>query len=149
MNLNGLIPAPTMSTSGWVTDAEGKFDRLLSYYLTSTDSQSNIIEGGTKSFAYMVARYGHSPAVLASNLREDLNRLFSEYYNKAQVSVEIDNAVFGEDSNRYSITISISAYDVVIGTPNEIRYARLIDVKNSIVQSISKYNNEGEYDFYK
>jgi hypothetical protein len=51
-------------------------------------------------------------------------------------------------SSQYGIIVEISAYDLIKGNPNIIQYARLLNIKDSTVNTIAKYNNEGVFDYY-
>ena len=147
MNLNGLKPAPSMSTSGWVVDSEGKYDRLLSYYFTTDSNQGAIGSMNTSSFSSIIRKYNHAPNSLVNQLEQELNTYFTNYYSKAQVKVSLVGT-YDELSNKYGLIVEVSAYDLIKGNPDIIQYARLLNIENSTVQSIVKYNNEGQYDYY-
>lgn len=117
---------PTLSSSGWETGVRQKADRLMSYFLVSQKSQSEIYFGKVKSLPYLIQAFGAEIA-LTNEVKNAIISLYSGHFDAVEASAEL--APVSEDSPIQRLTLN------VIVTENSNRYSlgRIITYDNKIL----------------
>ncbi len=130
------IVVPTLSGAGWLTGVAERADALLSYFLVSDYSQTNVHKGGIASLPYIIQRDARNIFSLREDVGDALGGLLRKYFDDATVSVTIDNA--DTKSARYNMTLS------VIITEGSKRYSlgKLIDVVNNRIHQVTNLGDK-------
>ena len=129
-----VIPVPSLSAAGWVTDASGKADALLSHFFEAYKSQSYLYKDNVTSLQWLIEHYGHDSTELNIKITSALENYLGRYYDSVVVSVEISD--IAETSNTM-ITLHCSVIDN--GTTYSI--GKLLEVSDSSIVKIVTSNN--------
>lgn len=129
-------PVPTLTSKGWVADAESKADALLSYYFTSQYSQSNLFAGNISSLQYMIQQWGNNPSALQNKLSQALQTYLGRYFDNAAVDVTVLDPTSQQDAR---LTVRVDA--MVTQNGENYSLGRLVSFLNSTIVSIMNINN--------
>lgn len=135
-----IIPAPTMSLQGFVTDLAGKLDNLLADFFTSDFNQTQLYPGTVVSFYELVQRVGGDAQKLIPLLQQAITTFLTPYYRTVQVEVQAQTPLDLDPSIRVELIMSIALSDVSGGVG---AYQRLLVADDSKMSQIIKLNNEG------
>ena len=130
-----MATIPSLSESGWISSPAEKLDKLLTYFVTSEYSQSNLYAGKISSFPYLIATYGSDQYRLQAETRDTLESFLGRYFD----SVDIDVKVVQNPENDSKLSVKL----LLIVTDNDVRYSagREIQTLNSQFVKIGKINN--------
>lgn len=132
-----VIPAPTMSTQGWVTDPSLKFDKLLSDFFLADHNQSYVYAGSIKTLQGLVETHGTHINSLISDLNVTLKTYLERYYDMVEVNVRSANNQVTDPRGRMTLEIMIGVNDR--GTQKQ--FGRLLEAVNGSMQQISRIND--------
>ena len=125
---------PSLSTSGWITDPKMMLSTILSYVLTSENSQSVIYADKITSLAYIVAKFQNDQNEMAAQTERYLNAIYQKYFPTTTVAISYDTPVNG----KYNLFISVDVtsngipYDLaVVASVNNGVLSNIINVLNS------------------
>lgn len=79
---------PTLDSVGFLTTPESKAERILSDYIGTNFSQSNVFYGSLKSMIYAVKNNTNDMAGLANQVTNDLTELYGKYLSGVVVEVQ-------------------------------------------------------------
>lgn len=79
---------PTLDSVGFLTTPESKAERVLSDYIGTNFSQSNVFYGRLKSMIYAVKNNTNDMASLANQVTNDLTELYGKYLSGVVVEVQ-------------------------------------------------------------
>ena len=79
---------PTLDSVGFLTTPESKAERVLSDYIGTNFSQSNVFYGSLKSMIYAVKNNTNDMAGLANQVTNDLTELYGKYLSGVVVEVQ-------------------------------------------------------------
>lgn len=129
---------PSLSLAGFINDLPSMVDRMLSYYLTSEYSQSNLFNGRVLSLQKQMQAYQHDDNLLRSSVREELTEYFAGICDipSVEVTTEFPNP---EDPSRINLTVSV----VVTKDGKSYSVGKMIETKDSITLRLINLNNEG------
>lgn len=133
--MSASIPAPTLSTQGWVRDPSEKLDSLLAWFFLSEQNQSQLYSNEITSLPKIIQQHNNDANKIATTIKEELSTYLGEYFE----GVEVNMGVTQNPSNASKIDLTLA-----IGiTDNEIsaNYKRLLKIENSKMQEIAKINN--------
>ena len=130
-----MTSIPSLSESGWISSPAEKVDKLLSYFVTSEYSQSNLYSGKIASFPYLIANYASDQYRLQAEIRETLESFLDRYFDSVDVDVKV------EDNPKNDSKLSIKL--ILVVTDDNVRYSagREIQTLNSQFVKIGKINN--------
>lgn len=130
-----VIPAPTLGTQGWVVDAAGKLDTLLTQFMVAQKSQSMLYP--VASLTEMVQRCGGDARKFISIIQQELQAYLADSYQYAQVEAFATTDLDLDPASRIDIQVNISINDA--GTFNT--YSRLLGTADSRLVKFEKLNN--------
>ena len=78
----------TLDSVGFLTTPESKAERILSDYIGTNFSQSNVFYGSLKSMIYAVKNNTNDMAGLANQVTNDLTELYGKYLSGVVVEVQ-------------------------------------------------------------
>lgn len=79
---------PTLDSVGFLTTPESKAERILSDYIGTNFSQSNVFYGSLKSMIYAVKNNTNDMAGLANQVTNDLTELYGKYLSGVVVEAQ-------------------------------------------------------------
>lgn len=129
---------PSLSTAGFITDLPTQIDKVMSYYLTSDFSQSNLFRGQIVSLQKQIQAYQHDKMLLNERVREELEGLLTEVADSASVNVSSETPN-PEDPGRINLTVAA----VVTKDGKAYSVGKLIETRDSVTQKIFNLNNDG------
>lgn len=132
-----VIPVPTLSTQGWVTDPSTKFDKLLADFFLADHNQTYLYKGNVKSLQGLIEKHGTSIQGLIEELNMTLKIYLERYYDIVEVSVLPANDMYLDPVGRMELKISIGVNDR--GT--QAQFGRLLQAKDGAMQRISNLND--------
>lgn len=135
-----IVPVPTMSTQGFVTDLAGKLDFLLAHFFLSDYNQTQIYPGSIQSFHELVQRVGGDVEKLMPLLQRAVTTYLTPYYQTVQVEVTSKTPLDLDPALRIEMFMDIALSDVNGGVG---AYKRLLVADDSKMSQIIKINNEG------
>lgn len=124
-------------TEGWVHTATEKIDTLLSLWLVSDYSQSEVFHGTIMSLPYQIVKYGHEPDRFTQEISDTLTTYIGRYFDNVEVNVKYkyleDNAIGGP----YGITIEVK------GNSNgvSVNLAKGLEIRDSKLSNIISISN--------
>lgn len=131
---------PNLSTKGFVNSAPERVDLLLSYFIASEHSQSDLYHSKITSLPYLVKTYGSDPRRLSDEVQSALNKQFLRYFEGADVRVDFSYIDTTINTGPYKIEIAIVALD---SNGVRVNIAKDLEIINSTFREIAKRNNEG------
>jgi len=133
------IAVPTLTTDGFVQNIGPLADRLLSYFLVSEYSQSNIYYGKISSLAYLVYKYGSDPQQMNIEIQRTLQTYLDRHFDSVTIRVTIEDDPENPDSGQYGLRL-----DIQVSKDGE-RYSlgKEVSVINSKLVSLMDTLNNG------
>lgn len=101
---------PTMDSVGFLTNPRSKAERILTDYLGSNFSQSNVFLGKVKSLIYAIKNNTNNMPGTAKQIQDDLTVLYNAYLDSVTVDVQIVALPMADgsgESARYDLQISV------------------------------------------
>lgn len=132
-----IIPCPSLSTHGWITDPVTKFEFLISHFFLSDYNQTYLYRDNVTSLPRIIELHGENTGAVISDLKDKIDRYLGRYYDNSNTNVDLTDPN-SEDS---SVSLSISITVIDKGTQNT--FTRLLQTLNGKVQSLTKINNYG------
>lgn len=123
-----IIPVPTLSTKGWVTDPVEKIDFLMSHYFESEDKEN---------VQTLLVEYGDDIQQFIEKLRARLTSYLSRYFKT--VILDIYEPTTTSESSRIELRINCEITDVdgiarslgVALTQSNSRFNVFVNLNNS------------------
>lgn len=132
-----VIPVPTLSTEGFVTDLSGKLDFLLSHFFLSENNQTHLYHRSVISLPEIIQRAGGDASRTIEILQQALSSYMSAYYPAADVQVSSRTDLETDPSIKVELHIRIDIRENnAIGS-----FDRLVLAENSKFSSIIALNN--------
>lgn len=133
------IKVPTLTTDGFVDDIGLMSDRLLSYFLVSEYSQSNLYYGKISSLTYLVYKHGNDPDQMNIEIQKTLQGYLERHFDSVTIKVNITNDAENPDSGQYGIRLDIN----VTKGGEKYSMGKEVSVINSKLVSIMDTLNNG------
>jgi hypothetical protein len=132
------VPVPTLSPAGWVFATAEKADFLISHFFEADYIQSYLYAGRISNIQWLIEQYGNDITNFSNQLRRTLDTYLGRYY-------QVVNIVITTDDNATNLTDKVSVGIQCDVTENGTTYSigRLLNIQNSIVETIVKLNNTG------
>lgn len=121
---------PTLDTAGWVTDGAEKLNRLLAYFFTTMNSQSNLYRSTINSIQSIIEKSGNDIDDLTSSLQRQLSIYLGRYYDNVTIKVYVDPATIIHALVTLNLDIAISDKD------GFTKYGPSINLNNGVFKSI-------------
>jgi len=136
MSLDDARVVPSL-TQGWVHTSTEKIDLLLSAWLLSDYSQSEIFHGHIVSLPYMIVKLGHNPEQFVNYVSEKLSAYIGRYYDNVVVDVTYEYIEANSVGGPYGVKIEIS------GTSNgeRVNLAKGLEITDSKLVKIMNISN--------
>lgn len=136
--MSNIIPVPSLSLDGWVTDTASKADYLISHFFLADKSQSQLYKSEVSNLQYIIQNNGGDMIKTSVQLRTALAAYFARYFGPTTV----DTSFTQDPANSSRVTISLY---VSFTDPNgrEFVLAKLVDLLDSKIQKITDLNNNG------
>lgn len=132
-----VIPVPTMSTQGWVTDPTIKFDKLLADFFLADHNQSYFYKGSIKTLQGLIEKNGTHISPLIGELNQALVNYLERYYTAVEVDVRSQNDMDTDPKGQMTLIVTIGVNDN--GTQKQ--FARLLDTDNGAMKKIRDIND--------
>lgn len=135
--MSNIIPVPTLSPKGMITEIVAKTDTLIAHYFASDAGQSYMSRRTIGSLAPLLQQSGNDIPLLKEKIRNSLESYLGRYYETVVVNVDDDTST--NLSNRIELKVSCKVtqggegYDV----------ANLLSLVNGKFEKIRKLNNTG------
>lgn len=81
-------PLPTMDTRGQIRDPQMKLQWILSYFITTEQSQTNLFQHRVLSLPDINRKYNDNIIVFKQTIEEALKRLLDAYFDSSEVFVD-------------------------------------------------------------
>lgn len=127
-----MTAIPTLDSSGWATTPAARAERALVYFLVSDFSQSTTHYGTIKSLPHLLQQHGDDFTTLRAECQDILQRYFSQFFDTAKVTVDIDPVDKKENTAQYNMRLSVVVYDK--GTPYSL--GRLLSISNKTILKV-------------
>lgn len=132
-----VIPVPTLSTQGWVTDLSSKIDMLLAHYVSTDAAQSNTFNGNLSNLQNTIEQYSGDPLSTADAIAREVQRYLGRYYENVMAEARFSLTDEKESQTTVKITLALNfTEEGVTYTAN-----RLLTYFNGKFQSIVEANN--------
>lgn len=138
-NAVGIIPVPTLSTLGFVTDSSNKFDKLLAHAFASDYNQTQLYPGNITSIANIIKQGGNDMGALITAITNGLQSYLGKYYTSVNVVVAIiPNAI-----NVKSSAITFQTTITVGENLGQNTFDHNVVTEDGSLQNIINLNNYG------
>lgn len=134
-----VIPVPTLSALGMVSDSASKFDRLLAHAFAADYNQTYAFKGNVTSIARIIQECGSDTTLLLSKMQTALLAYFNAYYSSVSVQCSLIPSSDIRTAGQVVFQIVISVTEANI----ETKYGKLITTVNSKMTKMANLNNEG------
>lgn len=124
-------------TEGWVSASLAKLDALLSCWLVSDYSQSEVFHGHIVSLPKMIAELGHDPEQFVSECETKLSSWLGRYYDGVEVNVSYKFLEAGSSGGPYGVKYEFTALQNGI----RVNLAKNIEITNSKLSKIMDIAN--------
>lgn len=133
------IVIPSLSTKGYIENAEEQLDKQLAYYLSTNPSQTLLYNGTVVSLQYAIFRAAGDIDRLCSIVNNDLNAVFGRLFpdgvtvdvsyttenNSSRVNLQIAMSVI-KGNRKYDLARAINGVDsVFVGSQKATRLVNL------------------------
>lgn len=137
--LNNVVPAPSLSTLGFIFDSSNKFDQLMAHVFASEAKQSYLYAGSITSLPDMIQKVdGRQQADMSQRLRQGFYNFFNRYYQDVGVDVQITRIDESSQAVDFKLTITVTE------AMSQLQYGYLIQTAQKKLQQIVKLNNYGQ-----
>jgi len=126
---------PTLSEEGWIQSSSRIADKIMAHTLETDGSQSILFGKNIFSIADAVAKNNGDPTLIASEIREGLERIYKRYFSRVDVTV-MEKEV---DGGKYNLYIYINAVDKQ--TQRAINVGRLVEYMDTDITKVAKLND--------
>jgi hypothetical protein len=130
-------PVPSLSTLGWIYDANTKIDMLLAHFYLSDYNQTQLYIGNVSSITRIMQENGGELNKVISSIQETLSQYLSRYYDSANVEVRSKTDPAIDPRSRLDLEVIINITD----KQKEYGYGRMLKMVDSKMQAIEKLNN--------
>lgn len=129
---------PSLGLGGFIRDVPAAADKIISYYLTTDKSQSNLFNGSVFSLQSQIQAHYNDPTRLVAQVRDELRNLMLTVTDQANVEVttQYPSPI---DPTRLNLTVRV---DLNIGGRIE-SLGRIIETLNGQVKHIMDFANNG------
>jgi len=131
-----VIPSPTLSTHGWVTDSANKMDFLLSHFFLSDYNQTYFYKGRVSSLPRVIEKNGGK----VNGVTEELKSVLSSYLNRYYDSVDVEVSIVDEDTNLTS-SATVQLKIGITDKGSQRVFGRLLSSTDGKLQTVAKINN--------
>jgi len=121
---------PTMDTAGWITDGATKLNRLLSYFFTTMNSQSNLYCTTVNSIQAIMEKSGNDMDDLVAKLQGYLSNYLGKYYSNVSIKVYVDPSTASSALVTLNLDIEISDQD------GYAKYGPSVNLNNGVFKNI-------------
>lgn len=132
-----IIPVPTLSTQGWVTDLTSKIDFLLAHFVSTDQEQSNIYKAYVSNLQSIIEEHQGDPLSTADKIARTIQGYLGRHYENvvAEARFSLNNEV--ESQTTVKITLSLNF------TEEGVQYTanRLLTYYNGKFKEITEANN--------
>ena len=132
-----VIPVPTLSTQGWVSDPVSKFDFLLAHFFVSDYNQTFLYKDHVTSLPRIIEKHGSDMVSVIDSLKTLLSSYLAKYYDSVDVDVQPTIPLDINPSSQIALTVKVGVSDK--GTANV--FGRLLQGQNAKIDKILKLNN--------
>lgn len=130
-----IVPAPTMSTLGWVIDPVVKFDKLLSDFFLADPNQSYLYAKSIVTMQSLIHQNPTNPAAFVGSLQESLRTYLEAYYTSVDVRASVENPQ--ADLARVTVMLNIAVND----NGASKQFSKMLLTANGSLQKIIDINN--------
>ncbi len=132
------VAIPTLGTDGWVNDPETVADYILSSFLTTNKSQTNLFRADSKSLQSTLMEFTNNMPGLEDELIDVLTRKFRKTFgDDSYVKVSIDPIT--DKPDQYSINLTA----IVVSDGREYSVSKLVETESSRIVKINELNVNG------
>lgn len=132
-----IIPVPTLSTLGWVSDSVTKFDRLLSHFFLADYNQTYLYRGFVTSLTRIIQKNGSNTVGLLRELESSLQSYLMAYYVRVEVTARLASSEAENPSSKVEVVLTIGIGE---GSTQSV-YSRLLQSSDSKLDKIIELNN--------
>jgi hypothetical protein len=132
-----VIPVPSLSTLGWVTDPVNKMDLLLSHFYLSDYNQTYLYKGNVSSLPRIIEEFGTEINEVIRALQQTTQSYLSSYYDSVNVEVSSASDLLTDPRIAVDLTLTIGVRD----NGTQTVFGRLLQSTNSKIDRIITLNN--------
>lgn len=125
---------PTLDSRGYLTGIPEKAAELLTNFLASDYSQSELFPNRVKSFQYYIQRNMGNFRAMAVEIEDAVNQLYIGHFDDVSASVTIDppQSDLNMSPVRYNVQLNITVIE------NNVQYSvgKIITMTNSKIENI-------------
>lgn len=132
-----IIPVPTLSTQGWVTDLSSKIDILLAYFVSTDKEQSNAYKQHLSSLQSIIEEHSGDALATADKIARTIQTYLGRYYENVVAEARFSLVDEAESQTTVKITLSLNF------TEEGVQYTanRLLTYFNGKFKEITEANN--------
>ncbi len=130
-----VIPVPSLSTLGFVSDSVTKFSILMAHIFIADYNQSALYPGFVTSLPNIIEQAGQDPAQIAATIQQAISTYLNAYYTSASVNVTIANADLAE----LQVQVQIQVEDEGAVQSGTWQFTSM----NNVLANIISINNTG------
>lgn len=134
-----IIPVPTLSTQGFVSDAKNKMGFLLSHYFASMNLQTTLYTGRVTSFPKIVQQCSGDSGRLVDTIKTTMETYMSRYYSQVKIEVKAPLDFDELVSNKFDLELNIE----VVEPSGPQNFLKLVRVGEGKVQALFDIINNG------
>ena len=95
----------SMDGSGFITDASLKIDYIMACYASTQYSQTVLFRDSISSFSKDIQMCSQQWERLPDTMQNNLNKMFSAYFDNVEIIVRLDDASMEDSSNQFKVYI--------------------------------------------
>lgn len=127
----------SLSDVGWVDTPDIILSKLLGYYILTDAAQSVAFRGNLINLPETYYLYMNDPTGMSVQVREDLEKLLSRYFDSVDVSTE----AVAESDSRFNILIYAA---VITDKGVRVSMGKVVEMQSSGVKKVIDVNNYGD-----
>jgi len=127
----------SLSDLAWVDSPETILSKLLGYYILTDAAQSVIFQGNLINLPQTYYQYINDPDGMATQIRIDLDKLLSRYFE----AVEIITEAVAKTESIYSVLIFATA---ISSDGVKVSLGKVTELSSSGVSRVIDINNYGD-----
>lgn len=137
MATSSVIPVPSLSTRGWVSEPAAKIDLLLAHFFVADFNQTYLYPGRVISLPRLLQKNGSDIEGLMSDMKDSLFNYISRYYESVDIEVTSATDLDVDPKVAIELVITITVVENAVG----VSYARLMKAVDGKLDKIIVLNN--------
>lgn len=128
----------SLTEDGYITDTNKMLEYIVSYYILSDYAQTITFQGKVINLPETYYLFINDPAGMANRVRDDLERLLSNYYTLVDVQTDAKKI---DETNRFAISMYVAVVDEE-GKKTEL--SKVVEMATTGIKDVIRVNNYGD-----